>query len=312
MSRYLVTGAGTIGSLVAGLLAGRGDEVVLVSRSGRGPDHPLVTRLALDATDADRLSEAALGAAALIDCTNPAYHRWVTDFPPLAAAALTAAERSGAVIVALSNLYAYGPPTGPMRPDDPQGSTLPKAQVRARIWQDLLAAHEAGRVRAAEVRAADFVGPHAESPLGERVVPRIRAGKPVKVLGDPDAIRSFSYTADVARTLVACADDERAWGRPWHAVTNAPLSQRQAVDDLADAAGVGHVQVGGLPPALLAVAGLFNSGIREIRKVGYQFTDDFVIDDGETRSELGLEPTPWPEVMATTVASFASPAAVPA
>jgi len=36
------------------------------------------------------------------------------------------------------------------------------------------AAHQAGRLRVAEVRASDFVGPGAVSALGGRIVRRIR------------------------------------------------------------------------------------------------------------------------------------------
>ena len=45
----------------------------------------------------------------IYSCAGPAYPRWVTDWPPLATALLTAAERSGAVLATASNLYGYGP-----------------------------------------------------------------------------------------------------------------------------------------------------------------------------------------------------------
>ena len=56
----------------------------------------------VDATDADALTAAARGAAALYNAVNPAYHRWATDWPPVAAALLAAAERTGAVLVTMS------------------------------------------------------------------------------------------------------------------------------------------------------------------------------------------------------------------
>ena len=128
--------------------------------------------------------------------------------------------------------------------------------------------------------------------------------KDVKVLGDPDAPRSWSYTGDVARTLIACADDERAWGRPWHAVVQGPLSQRQAVDSLADVAGVPRVAVSSLPTIALRLAGLFSTTIREVREVGYQFQRPFVCDDSATREVIGLSPTAWREVARAVVDSF--------
>jgi hypothetical protein len=103
---------------------------------------------------------------------------------------------------------------------------------------------------------------------------------------------------------VACADDPSTHGRVWHAVTNPPRSQRTAIDELADAAGVARVKVGAVPRVALRVAGLFNPMMRELPEVLYQFERPFVIDDADTRQALGLEPTPWPEVLRANLDAF--------
>ena len=83
-SRHLILGAGPVGRATASLLAGRGHEVVLASRSGTGPELPGVGRLALDAADAPALTRAATGAAVIYNCMNPGhYTRWETEWPPL-------------------------------------------------------------------------------------------------------------------------------------------------------------------------------------------------------------------------------------
>ncbi len=257
----LVIGAGVIGSRVAEMLAGRGHGVSVVSRRGSGPAG--VTHLAADAADAGAMARLAEAAAVIYNCVNPPYHRWPADWPPIAASLLAAAERSGAVLVTLSNLYAYGPATRslgvngydeahPMTEATPLAATGRKGRVRARVWQDALAAHQAGRVRVAEVRASDFVGPGATSALGERIVRRVRQGKSVSVLGRVDRPHSWSFTEDVARMLVVAGTDPRAWGHAWHVPSNEPLSQCQVIDDFARAAGVGKVRVGTLPQCCCA------------------------------------------------------------
>jgi nucleoside-diphosphate-sugar epimerase len=306
MSKYVIIGAGAVGSLVAEQLSAGGHQESLVSRSGSGPARPGVSQVAADASDATAISALASGCDAIFNCANPAYHRWLTDWPPIANALLAAAERSGAVLVTLSNLYAYGEVTGPISPTMPLSSTLPKAQVRARMWTDALAAHQAGRIRATEVRASDFVGPRAQSHLGDRVVPRLAEHKGCQVLGSADQPHSWTYVGDVATTLIACAQNPAAWGRAWHVPTNTARTQRQAIDDLADAMGVAHVKVSTVPSVALKVMGLFNPLMRELPKTMYQFTAPFVIDDTATRTELGLEPTPWPEVLRATAAFYAT------
>ena len=307
----LVIGAGVIGSRVARMLAEGGHRVSVVSRRGAGLAG--VTHVAADAADGEAMASLAEGADVIYNCVNPAYHRWPTDWPPIAASLLGAAERSGAVLVTLSNLYGYGPAerslgvaaydqAHPMTEATPLAAAGRKGQVRARVWQDALAAHQAGRVRAAEVRASDFIGPGAESALGERVLGRLRQGKSVSVLGQADLPHTWSFTEDVARMLVTAGTDPRAWGRAWHVPSNEPRSQRQVIDDFAQAAGV-QVRVRTLPPALLHTMGLVWPLMRELRETEYQFRGDFIMDSSAAQATFALKPAPWEEIVEVTVRS---------
>ena len=299
----LVIGAGVIGSQVADMLAERGDRVSVVSRRGSGP-----AGVAADAADAGAMARLAEGVSVIYNCVNPPYHRWPADWPPIAASVLAAAERSGAVLITLSNLYGYGPAVSggydeahPMTEATALAATGRKGRVRARVWQDALAAHQAGRVRVAEVRAADFIGPGAQSALGERIVRRVRLGKGVSVLGRADRPHTWSFTGDVAGMLVTAGSDPEAWGRAWHVPSNEPRSQRQVIDDLARAAGVGQVRAGEIPSAVLRGMGLLSPLMRELRETEYQFRDDFVMDSTAAQATFGLKPTPWEEIIAETV-----------
>jgi len=306
MSTYLIVGAGAIGTSTAQQLAAQGHQVTIVTRSGSGPTESGITRASGDATDPRRVSDIAKDVDAIFNCANPPYHRWPTDWPPIANSLLRAAETSGAVLVTMSNLYVYGHPRGLMKFDDPLAADYEKAQVRITMWRDALAAHESGRARVSEVRASDFIGPNSQGFFTMRALPRIMAGKSCQVLGSPDMPHSWTYTADAAATLVACAQNPAAWGRAWHAVTNPPLTQREVIDQLTDLAGLAHVKVSSLPSIALRLYGLVNPLARELPKTMYQFTSPFVIDDAPTRQLLGLQPTPWSEVLRATFAPFAT------
>lgn len=299
--RHVVVGAGPVGLATARELVAGGREVLLVSRSGAGPEIDGVVRTAADASDADRLAELATGAAALYNCINPpSYDVWPTYWPPVAAAFLEAAERTGAVLVTASCLYAYGPVDVPMVEGMPDAATGPKARVRAAMWADALAAHRAGRVRAAEVRGSDFLGPEVVQSHIALVVPRALSGKAVRVFGSPDLPHSFTDVRDMARAMVAVAGEPAAWGRVWHAPTNPARTQAEAVADICRAAGREPVKVKPWPAALLRVGGVFVSMLRELRETVYQFQRPYVLDSSAVERELGLAPTPWDEVCRAT------------
>ena len=300
MEKFVIVGAGATGRAVARSLEEQQADVVMVSRSGSGADLPGVRAIAGDATDAGFLGGVADGASAIFNCVNPPYHRWMTDWPPIAAAILDAARRSGAVLTTLSNLYAYGPPDGPMRTSDPLISTLPKAQVRAQMWTDALEAHQRGEVRATEVRASDFIGSGSQS-VFERGKKALLAQRSVSVFGNPDMVHSWTFTGDVGRTLVAASTNPVAWGQAWHAVTNEPRTMRQVYSEMAAAAGVREPRLRPLPVSILKAIGTVSPMVRELPKTMYQFDRPFVIDDTETRTALRLKPTEWATVISDAV-----------
>ncbi|HET9656937.1 MAG TPA: NAD-dependent epimerase/dehydratase family protein [Kineosporiaceae bacterium] len=296
-SRHVVVGAGAVGSAVATLLSRQGHRVVVVTRSGSGPAEPGIERVAADAVDAEHLASLCTGAHALYNCANPPYHRWATDWPPIAAALLEAARRSGAVLATVSNLYGYGPVGGPMTEQTPLAATGTKGRVRARMWLDALAEHEAGRARVTEVRGSDYLGPGSQSQLGDQVVPRLLAGRAASILGEPDVPHTWTYTGDVARMLVTAAADERAWGRAWHVPSHPARTARDVVAMLCELAGVPPVPVRRIPAVLVRAGGLVVPLLRELPEVMHQHVRPWVMDSSAAGQTFGLQPTPWPELL---------------
>jgi nucleoside-diphosphate-sugar epimerase len=302
MALHVIVGKGPVGTTTAELLATQGHRVRVLSRSG-GTSTGAVEHRRVDAADPDALTAAARGAAAVYNAVNPAYHRWPTDWPPVAAALLSAAERTGAVLVTMSNLYGYGRPSGPMTPETPLAAVDVKGRVRIRMWADALALHEAGRVRVTEARAADFVGPQVPAAHSHltRQLPALRAGRRAWVVGDPDVPRSWAYLPDVAATLATLGTDARALGRAWHVPSAPPRSQRQALADLAEALAAPPARVSPIPWPVLRGIGLVSPMMREVVDVRHQFDQEFVIDAGATTATFGLTATPWEEIVRATV-----------
>ena len=289
MSLHVIVGAGPVGTSAARLLVERGERVRMISRRGAGPGHPAIELVAADATQADRLTELSGGAAALYNCANPLYHRWLADWPPLAAALLSAAERSGAVLAVASNLYGYGPVDGPITDTTPLAATHPKLRLRADMWREALARHDAGRLRVTEVRSSDYV--EANSILSLVLAKPIRAGKRAFVPGALDVPHSWTAIGDAARALVTAAAEPRAWGKAWLVPTNPPLTVRALAARFAIVAHAPTPKLSPIPYPVLWAAGLFVPLVRELRTTRYQFVSPFVVDSSATETTFGLGPT---------------------
>jgi nucleoside-diphosphate-sugar epimerase len=297
---HVIIGAGVIGSTTATLLAAAGEQVRLVTRSGSGPAHQNIERVAADATDAAALSRLSRDAVAIYNCANPPYNTWPTDWPPLAASLLAAAESSGAPLAITGNLYVYGPVDRPMTPDMPLAAPTVKGRVRVKMWQDAVAAYRAGRISGVtEVRASDFIAPRHS--VLEVALPALRAGRTVRLPGKTDVPHTFTDTGDVARALVTLGRDPRAWGRAWHVPSPPALSMRDLMRRAARVGGYPEPKVRSYPGPVLYMAGWFDTFTKELREMSYQFERPFILDSSETEAVFGLRATDLDEALAVAV-----------
>ncbi|MFI6477463.1 NAD-dependent epimerase/dehydratase family protein [Nonomuraea sp. NPDC050663] len=295
MGKHLVVGAGQVGSHLARTLAGQGHEVVQVSRSGSGP-----YGVAADASDSARLTELAKGADAVYNCVNPAYHRWMTDWPPMAESFLAAARANDSVLVILGNLYVYGPVDGPMTDDLPLRPSSEKAAVRAKIWHDALASG----VRTVEVRGSDYFGPGStdQGYFGEeRFLKPLRERKTIRTVWPLDVPHTFTYLPDVAESLAIAGSDPRAWGRAWHVPSNEPTTFREMGGRMAAILGLPEPRMSAMPWPMVRMAGLFSPMVGEMKHVRYQFTSPFVMESADFTSTFGQRATPMDEALRRTL-----------
>jgi nucleoside-diphosphate-sugar epimerase len=301
-SAYVVVGAGPVGRHTAEVLRDRGHAVTVVTRSGRTRIDGIES-VASDASDPAALSAVAAGAAAVFNCANPTdYTTWEQVWPPLAESLLITAERTGATLVTASCLYPYGPTSAPMVEGQPDAATDHKGRLRAGMWAEAKAGHDAGRLRAVEVRGSDYVGAGVggNGHITRHLEGACR-GRTAWVIGRPDLPHSWTDVRDMARTLAAVAERPDSWGRVWHAPTNAPRTQREALTDVLAAGGLDPVRVRAIPPVVLRGLAVVNPLMREIAELSYMWTRPYVLDSSSTEEALGLAPTPWAEVCRRTI-----------
>ncbi|GAB3806083.1 NAD-dependent epimerase/dehydratase family protein [Humibacter antri] len=303
MTTRLVLGAGLIGSALTANLLTRGDQVRLATRSGTSIDGAQPMRLT--ASDVDAVSRAAEGCETIFVATNPAYTTWPKDWPPIFEAAIAAAERSGASLVIMGNLYPYGRPNGHMDEHTPELTTETKGLVRKAGWEAVLRATREGRIRGVEVRASDYFGPGAAGTahLGRSFFRRILSSRTARGVGSAEIDHSWSYLPDIAATLAAAADWAGEWGRLWHVPSGAPHARAEIAAELNAMYGTTG-EAAAFPQWMLRSLAPMSPMVREIVASSYQFTAPFVIEATETSRLLQVEATPWYEALSGTAEAY--------
>jgi nucleoside-diphosphate-sugar epimerase len=276
---HVVFGTGQVGRALTAHLLGLGLPVRVVSRRRAAGLPPAVDWRGADAADTEAASDAAHAAAVIYQCLNAPYAKWAALFPPLQRGVLAAAERSGALLVSLENLYAYGPAGGdPMTEDLALAAITAKGRTRATMTQELLAARDAGRVQIAIGRASDFFGPGVtDSTLGARVFGNALAGRRTDFIGNPDLLHTYSYVPDIAAGLATLGTDDRAIDEVWHLPGPETVTTRQILDLVGRETG--HpVGIRSVSKLALRALGLVNPTMRALVEMAYEFDEPFVLD----------------------------------
>jgi nucleoside-diphosphate-sugar epimerase len=304
---HVVFGTGPVGMSVMDELVKRGRRVRMVNRSGRAGVPEGVEVLGGDAADGAFAREASEGASVVYFVLNPPYNKWPELFPPLQAGVIEGAASAGAKLVAMENLYMYGPTDGrPLTEDLPHAANTRKGAVRARMSEELMEAHESGRVRVATGRASDFFGPRVlVSAAGEQVFGRAVRGKGAQVAGDPDQPHTYTYAPDIGRGLVVLGEREEALGRAWHLPSPETLTTREFVGAIFQEVGK-PARVQAAPKILLRALGLFNPPLRETIEMLYEFEEPFVVDHSRFERAFGGHATPLGEAIRETVRWYRS------
>ncbi|HEY5143202.1 MAG TPA: NAD-dependent epimerase/dehydratase family protein [Solirubrobacteraceae bacterium] len=302
----VVLGAtGGLGGALVRELVTRGKPVRGVAR--RMPDVGVdgVEFRAADAESGEGLASACAGAGVVVDALNPPYAEWPERFPAMNRAVIGVAEEQGARLVFVDNLYAYGPHDGPLTEDLARAATSTKGRVRILLEQELMAAHEAGRVRVAIGRLSDYYGPHGPgSVIPALILGPAVAGKTMRWPGSLDQPHTLHFLPDAARGLATLVLDDRADGAVWHLpAARAPTGREFTV--LVNDALERPVKVRPLGAAMMRIGGLFSKDAREMVELSYQWTAPFVSDATRFEATFGpVQTTAHAEAVALTLAAM--------
>jgi nucleoside-diphosphate-sugar epimerase len=279
--------SGGIGNAITRELHARGHGVTAVNRRGDADVPAGVRQAAADADDLAAMTRACAGADVVVMAAQPPYDRWAERWPHMLEVLLAACESAGARLVFVDNLYMHAPAEGPITEASPEHATTPKGRVRAALGRQLLAAHDAGRVRVAIGRFSDYYGPRGPNSFVSMLmlVPGL-AGKTMRTFLRDDVPHTFHYLPDAARGFAALVESEAADGRAW-VLPAAPALTQGEVAALVNELLPRPVRVSRVSRPLLALGALFSGDLREAKQVTEQFDRPWVVDAAAFTAAFG-------------------------
>lgn len=310
--RIAVLGFGAVGRACIDALDGAQWQPVVAQRRRPAdlPGHAAFR--ACDVLDADSVRAAVAGCSQVVLAVGFAYRTevWRDAWPRAMSNVLDACAGARARLVFVDNLYMYGPQTAPLREDMPMVDGEGKPGIRAAITRQWLAAHAAGRVQVAAIRAPDFYGPGVRlSHLGDVGFAALAARRRAWLLAPPDTPHDFAYVPDIARAVVTLLEAPAdAFGHAWHVPCAPTRTPREILSLGADALGV-PLKLAAIPLRVAGALGTAVPFLKEFAEMRHTFDRPYCVDATRFGQRFWSDPTPFELGAALTARSFVPAAA---
>jgi nucleoside-diphosphate-sugar epimerase len=306
-----ILGTGQLGLAIMQLLLEKkpDEKILLVNRTGKLnlsiPKNVQVT--AADATSKTAMKAIAGKSELVFSCTDMPYDKWANFYPATANALAYALGESNVKLVFADNLYSYGNVSGnEMNEQLPHSAKTKKGKIRAGVINTLLYSGCDFNSRVAFVKAADFIGPYIHKGiLGKGFLDNVYNGKTVRLFGNINLPHTFTYIKDFAAAMINVGTASDTFGQIWH-VPNAPALSLDKWVHLFEVITNKKIKKSVTPKFVIRTVGLFNSFIKELYEMAYQFEYPYLVNHDKYVNRFGNHRTYPSDIVKETVKWYLS------
>jgi nucleoside-diphosphate-sugar epimerase len=304
---HTILGAGgVIGTELVKDLASKRQSIRLVARKPRSTTG-VAQVVTADVSDLDQTISAVSGSSVVYLLVGLKYDTnvWRALWPRIMRNAIEACKRANAKLIFFDNVYMYGKVSGPMTEETPFNPVSRKGEIRAQVATMLLEEMKGGGVQGLIARSADFYGPGARTSVANILVfDKLAKREKASWLVNDSVPHSFTFTPDAARSLVVLGSSEASWNQTWHLPTAvSPPAGSEFIRLTAAQFDVEpHHRV--MTPLMLKLVGVFNSDVRELGEMLYQYDSPYVFDSTKFTKAFGFGPTPYADGIKETALAY--------
>lgn len=204
---------------------------------------------------------------------------WKEQWPIVIRNIIDACKNHNAKLVFFDNVYMYGQVDGTMTEETPFNATSIKGKVRGEIATMVLDEIKNGTLTAMICRAPEFYGPrNTMSGTNVLVFDNIKKGKKPQTLLTDASLRTLIYTPDAGKATALLGNTPDAYGQSWHLPCD---TNRKTAKEFLELCGKIHgskLDYMILKRWMVKTFGLFNSDVKELIELLYQFDRDYIFD----------------------------------
>jgi nucleoside-diphosphate-sugar epimerase len=253
-----------------------------------------------DAESVADMVRAIGDSAVVVNALNLPYDKWFGGaMEAQTARVIEAMGKTGRTLLYPGNIYNYAASLRAVTPDAQQQPARPRGAIRVRCEAMLKEAADRGDMQVIILRAGDFFGAGVSGYFDQGIL--ATKGR-IALPGKPETGHSWAYLPDLGRAFEKLAWHRKELGafENFHFEGNFTTGAELAA--AIQRAAPAPLKVTAFPWALLAVIGLVNPVMREIRKMRYLWQNPMRLTDPRLDAILGPDfGTPYDDAIAATV-----------
>jgi nucleoside-diphosphate-sugar epimerase len=290
----IIGGNGTIGKMVAAELHKMNIPVRIASRNPKpvNQDDEIFT---MDVLNEQSTENSIKGSSVVYLILGLPYKSkiWLNEFPKAVENVIKACKKEGAKLVYFDNVYMYGFVDGWMNETTPNRPSSVKGKARQIAADLILDAVKKMEIDAMICRSADFYGDYPAFDVIKQIAEKLKKGKSAQLLISADKKHSLTYIPDAAKAVAYLGQQTEAYNQIWHLPTDPnPLIGKELVELVAEVLQV-KPRYSVIPKGILNFISIFNSTMKELLKLSYQWEKDYLFSSKKIEETYGLKATTY-------------------
>ncbi|MGE7687863.1 SDR family NAD(P)-dependent oxidoreductase [Lysinibacillus sp. NPDC097214] len=293
MRKALVIGAsGGMGYALVNELVSRNIQVKAFARNEKKlvalfRQHKNVEIISGDVFNEQDIMRASNGVDIIFHAISFPYQDWEKLHLRCLDMVINIAERRGAKIALVDNIYAYGRQSiNPVIEQARKEPQTKKGKIRLTMENKL----KNSKVPSLIVHFPDLYGPNAENTILYETLKSVAQDKKANFVGNMQVKREFLYTVDGAMAMVELALRDDTYNQNWNVPAVHPIAGEELVKILRDITGY-KKGIRTVSKGMIRLIGIFAPSMKEVVEILYLTEEPVILSGEKFEKDIGALPS---------------------